>query len=247
VLSQFVDYFWSYAAYAQPHRCERVLPSGTIELVFRMNADTTCVSGVAGPRSHVMELDTSQPFSVIAVHFKAGGGFPFFGVPACELRDHTIDLDLVWGRGAARVRDQLWEARTPAHRFAILERALLDSARGFECDAAVRYAIAEFTRSNGARRVSDVVEQTGVPWNRLLARFEAEVGVTPKVFCRLERFNRVLAESDGRREVNWTNVALACGYFDQAHFNHDFREFTGLTPSDYLRDRVSRRHVVIRS
>jgi AraC-like DNA-binding protein len=244
-LSRFVDYFWSYSGYAPPHRREHVLPTGMIELVFRVNADGTSASGVAGPRSSAMLLDTSQPFSVIAVHFKAGGGLPFFGVPACELRNQIIDLDSLWGNGANRVRDRLWEAQSPGNRFAVLEHALIDSARGFECDAAVRYAIEEFERTNGARRVTDVVEQTGVSWNRLLARFQAEVGLTPKAFCRLRRFNAVLRAVDGRREVNWTDVALACGYFDQAHFNHDFREFTGLTPSNYLRDRVSRMHVTI--
>ena len=244
-LSRFVDYFWSYSGYAPPHRRERVLPTGMVEVVFRVNADGTSASGVAGPRSSAVLLDTSQPFSVIAAHFKAGGGFPFFGVPACELRNQSIDLDLLWGSGAARIRDRLWEAQTPSDRFAVLERALIDSARGFDCDAAVRYAIGEFERTNGARRVTDVVEQTGVSWNRLLSRFQAEVGLTPKAFCRLRRFNAVLAAVDGRGDVNWTDVALACGYFDQAHFNHDFRNFTGLSPSDYLRDRLSRMHVVL--
>jgi AraC-like DNA-binding protein len=245
VLSRFVDYFWMYSGYAQPHRRERVLPTGAVELVFRVNADGTSACGVAGPRSSAMLLDTSQPFSVIAVHFKPGGGFPFFGVPARELRNQTVDLDLLWGRGAARVRDRLWEAQAPDDRFAILEQALIDSARGFECDPAVRYALLEFERSNGARRVTDVVEKVGVSWNSLLGRFQAEVGLTPKAFCRLRRFNAVLSAVDGRRDVNWTEVALACGYFDQAHFNHDFRDFTGLSPSDYLRDRVSRRHVAV--
>jgi AraC-like DNA-binding protein len=190
-------------------------------------------------------LDTSQPFNVIAVHFKPGGGFPFFGVSPGDLRNQSVDLDLLWGRGAASVRDRLWEAQTTVVRFAILERALIDSSRGFERDAAVRYALSEFQRSNGAERVRDVVEKAGVSWNRLLARFQAEVGLTPKAFCRLQRFNAVLDAVDGHREVNWTHVAVACGYFDQAHFNHDFRDFTGLSPSDYLRDRVSRRHVAV--
>jgi AraC-like DNA-binding protein len=245
VLSGFVDYFWMYSGYAQPHRRERVLPAGAVELVFRINADGTYASGVAGPRSTAMLLDTSQPFSVIAVHFKPGGGFPFFGVPVRELRNQSVDLELLWGRAAASVRDRLWDAQAPDTRFAILEQALNDSAREFECDAAVRYAHREFERSDGAMRVTDVVGKAGVSWNRLLDSFQSEVGLTPKAFCRLQRFNAALTAVDGRGEVNWTEVALACGYFDQAHFNHDFRDFTGLSPSDYLRDRVSARHVAI--
>jgi AraC-like DNA-binding protein len=68
--------------------------------------------------------------------------------------------------------------------------------------------------------------------------------VSPKAFCRIRRFNEVLTRIEQRSEVDWADVALSCGYFDRAHFNHDFRAFSGLSPSDYLRDRISRLHVV---
>jgi AraC-like DNA-binding protein len=62
---------------------------------------------------------------------------------------------------------------------------------------------------------------------------------------RIRRFNEVLRRIDGCTDVDWADVGASCGYFDQAHFNHDFRAFAGLTPSAYLRDRISRTHVVV--
>jgi Helix-turn-helix domain len=73
----------------------------------------------------------------------------------------------------------------------------------------------------------------------------SEVGVSPKVFCRLRRFPCALRQVDGRSSVNWTDLALVCGYYDQAHFTHEFREFAGLTPTEYAQQRVTVNHVAL--
>jgi Domain of unknown function (DUF6597) len=96
-LAEFVDSFWIYEGYAPPHCRERLLPTGTTELLFTANANGRVTSGVAGARSECLTLDTSTPFSVVAVHFRPGGGFPFFGVPSSELHNRSVTLDLVWG------------------------------------------------------------------------------------------------------------------------------------------------------
>jgi AraC-like DNA-binding protein len=245
-LSEFVDFLWSYESYVQPHPRERVLPSGTMQLVFALAADGRLASGVGGPRSEFLMLDTSRPFSAIGVHFRPGGGFPFFAVPSCELHNRSLPLDVVWGDSAASVRDRLWEAQTPEDRFRILERALLEHARDrLDRHPAVRYALGAFDRSKGARRVSDVVRRIGMSPRRFVELFRSEVGLSPKVFCRIRRFNEALRRIEPLTDVDWVGVALSCGYFDQAHFNHDFRAFSGLSPSSYLRHRTSRTHVAI--
>jgi AraC-like DNA-binding protein len=193
-------------------------------------------------------LETATPFSIIAVHFRPGGAFPFLGVPGTELHNRNETLDALWGSDAASVRDHLWEERTAQRRFTVLEEALLSRARGrFDRVAAVRYALDWFDRANGARPVADIVQRLGLSARRFGELFRSEVGLSPKAFCRIRRFNEVLKRVEGLTDVDWADVALSCGYFDQPHFNHDFRAFAGLTPSAYLRDRMSRTHVVVGS
>jgi AraC-like DNA-binding protein len=245
-LSGFVDFLWTYEHYVPPHPRERVLPTGTMELLFTLGADGRVAASVAGARSTSLTLDTSRPFSVIAVHFKPGGGFPFFGVPSGELHDRHLTLDLVWGGYATSLRDRLWEAKTPERRFRILERALVDRAHGrVDAHPGVRYALGVFDRSIGACPVGDVVQRIGLSSRRFVDLFRAEVGLSPKVFCRIRRFNEALRRIEELTDVDWVDVALSCGYFDQAHFNHDFRSFSGISPSRYLRHRTARRHVAI--
>jgi AraC-like DNA-binding protein len=245
-LSECVDFFWIHDRYLPPQMRERLLPTGTMELVFRLDDDGRAASAVSGPRSEFAVLETSRPFSAIGVHFKPGGGFPFFGIPGSGLHNSAVPLDAVWSRSASSIRDRLWEATTPAERFRVLERALLDRVQGrLNRHPGVRYALSAFDQSNGACAVNDVVDRLGLSPRRFIDVFRCEVGMSPKMFCRIRRFNEALTRIGQRPDVDWLDVALSCGYFDQAHFNHDFRAFSGINPSTYLRHRASRTHVAV--
>jgi AraC-like DNA-binding protein len=166
-------------------------------------------------------------------------------LPAGELHNLGVPLDTVWGRYADEVRDRLLEARTPRARFEIVERALAAKAAGrLEGHPAVRYAVKQFDAAP-SRSVADVTAQIGLSSRRFIEVFRNEVGLTPKLFSRIRRFQKVLGGIEDATEVDWTRVALSCGYFDQAHFIHDFRAFSGVNPSTYLRYRTHRNHVAV--
>jgi len=245
-LAQFVDCLWIHSSYQQSHTSERVLPTGAMDLVFALDAEGRASSAVTGARSDFLDLETSRSFSAIGVHFKPGGGSPFFGVPSNELRNQSVALDLLWGGIATTIADRLWEAESPEQQFEILENALLQRGRNrLALHSAVQYAVALIDRSRGARPVNAVAERIGMSPRRFLDVFRSEVGLSPKAFGRIRRFSAVLKQIDRAANVDWVDIALSCGYFDQAHFNHDFREFSGLTPSTYLRQHISRTHVVV--
>jgi AraC-like DNA-binding protein len=245
-LSGYVALVWLSEAYAQPHPQERLLPTGSMTLVIFLDEDNRMGSGISGAHSEFSLLDTSKPFTMIGVAFKPGGGFPFVGLPAGELHNLGVPLDAVWGRDADALRDRLLDAKTPAARFGIVERALVKKAAGrMEGHPAVRYALRQFDTSAPARSVADVTAQIGLSSRRFIELFRNEVGLTPKLFCRIRRFQQVLDDIDQATEVDWTRVALRCGYFDQAHFIHDFRAFSGVNPSTYLRYRTHRNHVAV--
>jgi AraC-like DNA-binding protein len=245
-LSNLVDFLWISEHYVQPHAQERLMPSGLMNLVLTWDANGTFWSGVSGVHTHAMMLDTSSPFSVFGVGFKPGGGFPFLPMPAGELQDLHVPLESVWGRNARAVCESLVEASTPERKFQIMERALLAAARGrFERHLAVQYAVRALGDASRPRSVARIVDDVGLSQRRFIEVFRNEVGVTPKAFSRLRRFQHVLASIEHLAAVDWTSVAQSCGYFDQAHFIHDFREFAGVSPSMYLRFRSSRNHVAV--
>jgi hypothetical protein len=136
-LSDFIDYFWLLSD-APPHSRERVLPSGTIELVVNLRDDEfqifhpktpdrgTRYSGaiVSGTYGGCFVIDTAQHASIMGVHFKPGGAFPFLGPPIRDFTDQHVDLEVLWGRSARRLRERVCRATTPAERFGLIEKAL---------------------------------------------------------------------------------------------------------------------------
>src|SRR5688572_12000076 len=109
-LSDLVSLFWLAEDYAPPHPRERVLPTGTVELVVNLSAPAVVVSGA---RSEFFVLDTSRPLCVLGVHFQPGGAFPFLNVPVGELCNTAAPLDALWGAAANELCNRLLEAPTP--------------------------------------------------------------------------------------------------------------------------------------
>jgi AraC-like DNA-binding protein len=244
-LSECVEIFWLSQAYAPPHPQERLMPSGQMNLVVTWDSCGNIGNGVSGVRTSSMLLDTSMPFSIVGVSFKPGGAFPFLPMPAGELHNLYVPLEAIWGTQGHAVCEAIVEACTPARKFQILEQALLDAMRDrFEQHRSVRYAVRALGHVR-PRTVAQVVDDVGLSQRRFIDIFRSEVGVTPKAFARVRRFQHVLGRVEHLTDVDWTSVALDCGYFDQAHFIHDFREFAGVTPSMYLRYRASRNHVAV--
>jgi AraC-like DNA-binding protein len=259
-LSHFVELLWLYDGYTQPHAKERILPSGVMQLVINLRQDLVRVYDrrdterfethrggalLCGAQSEYMVIDTAQQASVMGVHFRPGGAFPFFRPPAGELLDTVAPLDALWPRRAQELREQALEAKSHAERLRILERCLLEQVvHPLERHGAVAFALRQFTAAPHLRSIAEVTGQIGLSSRRFIDVFRDEVGLTPKVFCRIQRFQRALLQADRRRDLNWAEVALDCGYFDQAHFNHDFRAFSGINPSTYLERRTPHRNHV---
>jgi AraC-like DNA-binding protein len=96
------------------------------------------------------------------------------------------------------------------------------------------YALHEFDNAPHIRTVADVSREIG--WSRrwLSHAFAEQVGMTPKRYCRLVRFRHVVQEIASQRSVDWASIALAGGFYDQAHLIHEFRDFSGLSPETFL-------------
>jgi AraC-like DNA-binding protein len=237
-LSAFVDLIWTCELEPQRWAQERLLPGGSVELVVDLAAPAS-TDVVSGPHSHFFLLDTTRYQRLVGVHFKPGGAFPFVPPPLGELRNAEASLEGLWGPLARELRERLGEAATDDERFAIVERVLLTQGRDrMQHHPAVAFALREFARVPTIRTVADVSDAVGLSQRRFIELFNEQVGLTPKVFCRIRRFQRVIQSAHGQRTVNWSDLALDCGYFDQAHLIHDFQAFSGLTPSAWAAQRT---------
>lgn len=233
-----------------PHEGDRFLPAGTLELVVNLEEDEMRIDDGAGVRRHsgavvsgayhsYFRVDRRARSSVLAVHFRPGGAWPFLGVPPGELTDAHVDLSDLWGARAGEMREQTCAAPTPALRLEILERTMIERlARAHAGHVAVPRAIARLEA--GGMRVADVAAELGLSHRRLVDVFTAEVGIGPKAFARISRFRRVLSRARHERDPDWADLAQAAGYCDQSHLIREFVAIAGDSPTS-LFARSSRR------
>jgi len=173
---------------------------------------------------------------LVGVHFKPWGMSPFAGVPAAGLRDRWVPADAVWQRSADRIRNRVGEAASAAGALRVLEEELRSRlaaapSRGL---GLVQHAGGRLAASHGTVPVGALCDAAGVSGNHLAAQFKSHVGVTPKRVARIYRFARLIVSVDALRPVDWPWLAQTAGYFDQAHFVREFKDFTGHTPTEYL-------------
>lgn len=243
-LADCVDYFgyWERGA-GEPHR-SRALPRGAATVVIdvsgrrhvdffaadghtRLAVPPAFVAG-AGTASYVTGIDAQQ--TVMTVHFKTAGAAAFLDGGLGELENVCAGVDEVWGPAAAVLHEQLQIPSSVTRRIALTESFLLSRKRtqpSAEIAAALRAV-----ESNPAIRISQVCTALGWSPRKLTGRFRAEVGLAPKAYQRVRRLQGALRRLDGDADPG-ADIAADLGYFDQAHFVRDFREFTGMTPTQY--------------
>lgn len=251
-LRPFVTTLWATcgkreAALVAPLR-EHVLPTGAMHLVFRLSAASLRVydrigaacgyeidsAVIGGARAGYYVREAPAGGDSVGAMLRPGTAGPLFGAHSDAFTGHHIALEAVWGSAVGGVVDRLASTDSPARRLAILEAELLrrlPPVHGLH--PAVAGALARFALGDGVR---SAVARSGFSHRHFIAVFRRAVGLSPKTYCRVRRLQQVLRDI-GTNPTPGTgaDLAAAAGYADQAHFNHDFLAFAGITPGDYRR------------
>jgi len=195
--------------------------------------------------TRAFEFGYPHPTRSVGVHFKPWGLAPFLPMPAAELCDRPVTVEQAWGRPAvAELRDRLASAAGPDEMLALLETELMRRLSETTGLGLVRHTSSVLAATGGAAAIGDLSVGAGVSSTHLAQRYKELIGVTPKRLARTYRFAATVFAIDPAGPIDWAELASAAGYFDQAHFGHEFRSFTGLTPTRYLevRRRFLREH-----
>lgn len=221
-------------------RQERTLPTGGMHCVFRLadapirlaEADGAPValghSLVCGARSRFYLRDLPGQFVTVGALLKPGASLALFGAPADALAERHTRLDALWDHAADAARERLGETATGEAQLQALEAIFLERLRARALSPLVSFALTRLVRTDD---VSSVVEESGYSHRVFIERFRAEVGLTPKRYCRVRRFQHAVKALELRPRTTVGAIAAATGFADQAHLDRDFREMAGLSPS----------------
>jgi AraC-like DNA-binding protein len=248
-LAPYIKTFWYACDPAATHRHERVLPNGHAQIVISLARDYltdanhptdplqhTPAALFLGIYSHHQQIDAIDLSELIGILFHPGGTTAFFPESTALFTNCETDLITLWGRAAQNLRNDLREAQPISRKFDLLDFALrhrLSESKTQRRPSAIDYALTRLQQYPGTTTIAALTRDIGVSPRRLSQQFREQIGVSPKLYCRIRRFQQAVQLIHSGADIHWAELALTCGYYDQSHFTNDFHAFSGISPTHY--------------
>jgi AraC-like DNA-binding protein len=242
-LSRFLECFWileheTSVGAVQP---ERLLPDGCVELILNFG-DSFEEHKDDGQKElqprHLIVGQMTQPVLIaptgsvqlLGVRFHPGGTVPFFRIPMRELTNRVTDFEVLSNEFQRDLLRRVEDTSSLLLKVAAVEAFLVERVRHCKNDSRIVGLVRKIVLNGGQVSVDRLATDAGLSSRQMERRFLAEVGIGPKILCRILRFQQIFRAVD-RNEEGWAAVAADCGYYDQAHLIRDFREFARQTPA----------------
>jgi len=224
---------------------ELVLPDGCPEIVFNLSDRFIRVHTdheerqpgalFAGQMSQSVMLRPSGSVKLFGVRLQPAGGSYLVSFPVEEFTNNIVEFGDACGRDGRDLEERLNEAGTFATQISIFEDWLkLKLSRRAGLDSLAVHATGLISNRRGSLAISAVADRFGVSERRLERHFKRSVGISPKVFSRIVRFQSVVRAVQKDPTADVLETALDFGYYDQSHLIREFRQFSGITPQVFF-------------
>jgi AraC-like DNA-binding protein len=228
---------------SQDELVNRVLPDTSLAIAFRYKGQVNYLTdnkqmnvpvfAISGLRKSVRLINYLKDTATIIVLFKESGTTAFFQEPLHELFEESVSLDnFISQRKISIIEEQLAEANNHSKRIAIIEHFLLSLLYEQRPDGLISAAVQEIYSAKGIIKIKALANSLYISPDAFEKRFRRTVGTSPKQFSSIVRMKSIISQRTQRQ--TYTDIAFNAGYFDQPHFNKDFKLFTGLTPTDFF-------------
>jgi AraC-like DNA-binding protein len=251
-LSQFIDHFFYYAGYNPEHSVDRLLPDGEVQIIFDLTDypkyiyDNDSLKEIqscqnvwfSGFRTEPITIPSGKESEMLIVQFKKGRAFPFLIEPMQYLTNFVVDAELVISREMLNIRERLLEISNLFLKFQVLEKLLLKIyLTKLSENPFVDFAISTIIEAPNQYSIKTISDKIGYSQKHVIKLFKEHVGVSPKEFLKVIRFQKAIQQIENQIMVDWSQIAYDCGFYDQSHFIADFKNFSGFTPSEYIKQK----------
>jgi AraC-like DNA-binding protein len=248
-LVQNIKCFWSIRSDVGAGGPEPVLPDGCPEIVFNLSDrfrriysdgsfETQPSAIVSGQLRSGISIMSTGHVDLFGVRFHPSGAFSVLGMPLRELTDRIEALDSVIGREARQLEEMIFSARDFHDRIHLFETFCVESVNGLSAgDGLAGRLVQTIVDHRGRISVSDLRSISGFGERKLERTFQRFVGLSPKTFARIVRFQSVVRRIETVESADLLDTALDFGYYDQSHMIREFREFSGKSPVAYFEEK----------
>jgi len=250
-LAKQVKTYWSLECAAdEANGRERIFPDGCIEIIFNHGDRFRKFDNEAdfhiqppafihGQLKTYFELEPTGSVGIFSARLHPAGLRPFVDFDVDTFTGSTLTITDVWGEDGAKLERDILECTDNYERIAVLEKFLLEKRDTLKVDnTPVEACVDSIIESIGSISMEAVADNLGISKRQLERRFTAAVGISPKLFARITRFQNVLQLIENKEFKSFTATAYDGGFYDQAHFIKDFKDFTGLNPKQYFAENL---------
>jgi AraC-like DNA-binding protein len=253
-LNQFVELFIYFEGMQHAHTVDRFLPNGDTEILIDFHDtpqfiyDNNTLMEIqacnhvwaSGLRTEPITIPSGTNSRMMVISFKKGMAASFFPFPMEEIADCVVDADLIWGSDFGALRERLLGTNDIGLRFRMVEDFLVTKFLSkMDVNPCVAFAIGEMTERPDRMSIARMNQKIGYSQKHFTEMFRRSVGVTPKSYLKIMRFQKAVRTIDAADSVDWGLIAQDCGFYDQAHFIHDFKHFSGFTPEQYSKIHIN--------
>ena len=240
-LNRVVECFWTLegegAGAAKP---ERILPDGCLELILNFGAKFSqhCDDGprlqprnfLVGQMTGPIVISPTGRVELLGIRFHPGGTLPFLRVPLHEITDQIVEVGSLSSRLERDLMHTTAGSSSLSEKIKAVETLLRHYLANSKHDSWLMILAGRIVDSRGLVSVDRLANEAGVSSRQLERRFLREVGVGPKLLGRIIRFQQVFRAVE-HCNAAWAEIAIECGYYDQAHLIRDFNQFAQQTPA----------------
>jgi AraC-like DNA-binding protein len=245
-LQPFIKCFWTLEAPASslPEK-QSIVPDGCMEMIVHYGdlfkqylADGSFIiqprSFVFGQITSPLEIEPTGRTGLVAARFHPDGFLPFALMPINEMHNKAVPLQLAFGKAGMQLENEVVKAATAEHRIQLIESFLLNKLQTAEVtDRIAKLGVEALLKSKGLLSVDELTEQLQVNRRQMERKFSAAIGLSPKQLMKIIRLQATLKMMNDKKFTSLTSLAYENGYYDQAHFIKDFKEFTGVSPKEF--------------
>lgn len=245
---QYIDALVYFDSFMPDHSIERVVPTGNIFLLIELdgierytyepetlqpNASFTR-AWISGMHKDYLSISAPQNSSMFVVQFKPYGAYPYLKVPMHEVAEKVVSAELLFGDAILELRAKLINTTTADERFQIAEDWLSEQLEEQRAPSEELLKVVHELQQEPVANLNEIIERFPNTQKHLIDLFKRHMGLTPKSYQRILRFNEILQRVQHQEQISWTDIAYSCGYSDQSHFIKEFRYFSGFNPKDFI-------------
>lgn len=242
-LDHFIDYYW---VEEKKRSKVKILPDGSTSIIividgelgildYKGNKKKYTNTIILGATKKIIIVNKSKNTNLVGVKFKQGEAYHFFKKPMRQFTDKIIRLSNVFTNETDSLKDALLNAANNDEIRKILNNYFFRNVEAIIGETKiVTSIIRKVNISTKPLLIKDLCKSEKITNKHLISLFKKRVGLSPKLLYRINKFKKVIYAINDSKNVNWSQIAYECHYYDQAHMINEFKKFSGLSPENYL-------------